>query len=370
MKVLMTTTYWKGCPGGIRPYLENLVQELEKSGIDVKVVFREGRDPENYKIHEEPRFINRLISAFRLLMEIRPEVIHSHGGMYYYLLAGYLYKKIFGAKMIYTFHTEPEKNDRLPFLKRAALQILLNGCDSVTFVSKRLVTQVEGIWGLKFKNSLITYAGVESREVPESSKRIFRQRFGIKDDSIVLLALGLTALSYKAEGLKLLIRSVKNIKDKYPNILLVATRSGCHLDEVKEFSKKEGMEKNVIFTGDIDDTYTAIAISDIYMHITLAEGGLSIALLEAMSMGKPIIATRVGGIPEAIEDGKNGLLTDPDVDEITEKIVYLLQNQEMAEELGRNAKKTAEVRFTWKIATDNILRIYTGTVNQSVDVTS
>ena len=370
MKVLMTTTYWKGCPGGIRAYLENLVQELEKNGTDVKVVFREGRDPENYKMHEEPHIITNLISAFRLLMEIRPEIIHSHGGMYYYLLAGYLYKKVFGAKIIYTFHTEPEKNDSLPFLKRAALQILLNRCDNVTFVSKRLVDRVEGIWGLKFKNSLITYAGVESKEVPESSKRVFRQRFGIKDDSIVLLALGLTALSYKVEGLKLLIKSIKNIKDKYPNILLVATRGGCRLDEIKEFSKMEGMEKNVIFTGDIDDTYTAIAISDIYMHITLAEGGLSIALLEAMSMGKPIIATRVGGIPEAIEDGKNGLLTEPDVDEITEKIVYLLQNKDIAEELGRNAKKTAEVRFTWKIAADNILKIYKGTVNVSADVIS
>ncbi len=146
----MTTTYWKGCLGGIRPYLENLVLELEKGGIDVKVVFREGHDPENYKMHEEPLFINRLISAFRLLMEIRPQVIHSHGGMYYYLLAGYIYKKIFGAKIIYTFHTEPEKNDRLPFLKRAGLQILLNRCDNVTFVSKKLETKVREIWGLKF----------------------------------------------------------------------------------------------------------------------------------------------------------------------------------------------------------------------------
>ncbi len=354
----MTTTYWKGCLGGIRPYLENLVLELEKGGIDVKVVFREGRDPENYKMHEDPLFINRLISAFRLLMEIRPQVIHSHGGMYYYLLAGYIYKKIFGAKIIYTFHTEPEKNDRLPFLKRAGLQILLNRCDNVTFVSKKLETKVREIWGLSFKNSSITYAGVESKEVPESSMKIFRQKFSIRDDSVILLALGLTALSYKAEGLKLLIKSVKNIRDEYPNILLVATRSGRRLDEVKEFTKNEEMEKNVIFTGDIDDSYTAIAVSDIYMHITLAEGGLSIALLEAMSMGKPIIATRVGGIPEAIEDGKNGLLTEPDVDEITEKIVYLLQNKETAEELGRNAKETVEERFTWKIAADNMRKIY------------
>jgi len=277
----------------------------------------------------------------------------------YYLLAGYFYKKICGAKLIYTFHTEPEKNNSLPFLKRFALQTLLNRCDNVTFVSKKLETKVRETWGFEFKNSSITYAGVQAKDVPESSKRIFRQKFGIKDDSIVLLAQSLTASNYKAKGLKLLIRSIKKIKDKYPNILLVATRGGHCLDELKEFTKEEGMENKVIFTGDIDDPYAAIAICDIYMHITLAEGGVSLALLEAMSMGRPIIATRVGGIPEAIEDGEDGLLTEPNVDEVAKKIVYLLQNKEQAEELGRNAKKTAEERFTWIIAADNILKIYT-----------
>ena len=365
MKVLITTTYWKGCPGGIRPYLENMVEELEKRGIEVRVVFKEGFDPENYKIQEKAHFIKKLVLAFRIIMEIKPQIIHSHGGMYYYLVAGYIYKKIYGAKIIYTFHTDPTKNDGLPFLKRAALQILLNRCDKVTFVSKSLEFKVKEIWGLKFKNCSITYAGVKSMEVSESSKRIFRQRFDIKEDSIVLLALGLTALSYKAEGLKLLIGSIKKIKERYPNILLVATRGGHFLNEVREFSIEEGMEKNVIFTGDIDDTFSAIAICDIYMHITLAEGGLSLALLEAMSMGKPIIATRVGGIPEAIEDGNDGLLVEPDIDEIAEKIVYLLQNKNKAEEIGRSAKRTAEEKFTWKAAVDKILKVYTENVLSS-----
>ena len=141
------------------------------------------------------------------------------------------------------------------------------------------------------------------------------------------------------------------------NTILVVTGRGPFYDELKEYAEKEG-GGNDIFVGDIKNPYIPLSICNIYAHISLGEG-LPIALLEAMAIGKPIIATPVGGIPEAIEDGKNGLLTDPDVDEITEKIVYLLQNQEIAEELGRNAKKTAELRFTWKIAADNILKIYT-----------
>ncbi|MEI6103226.1 MAG: glycosyltransferase family 4 protein [Methanothrix sp.] len=358
MKVLMTTTYWKGCPGGIRAYLENLVQELETRGIDVRVVFREGYDPDNYKIHEEPRFIDKLISAFRIIIEIRPQVIHSNGGMYYYLLAGYLYKRIFGAKLIYTFHTEPENENRLSFIRRVALQTLLNRCDCVIFVSKKLESKVRDIWGMKFRNSKIIYAGVRPHDISKSSKSAFRQKYGINDDSIVLLTQGFFAMSCKSEGIKILIASIKKITKIYPKILLIATGSGCRLDDVKNFSSSLGIERNIIFTGNIEDPYVAVAVCDIYVHITLAEGGLSLALLEAMSMGKPIIATGVGGIPEAIDDGRNGLLTEPDVDKIADKIVNLLENWDMAEELGRNAKRTSEERFTWESSADSIMDIY------------
>ena len=309
-------------------------------------------------MHEGPLFINSLISAFCLLMEIRPQVIHSHGGMYYYLLAGYLYKKIFGAKLIYTFHTEPENENRLSFVRRVALQTLLNRCDRVIFVSKKLESKVRDIWGMKFRNSKIIYAGVRPHEISNSSKRDFCQKFGINDDSIVLLTQGFFAMSCKSEGIKILIASIKKIKEIYPNILLIATGSGCRLDDVKEFSSGLGIERNIIFTGKIEDPYVAVAVCDIYVHITLAEGGLSIALLEAMSMGKPIIATLVGGIPEAIEDGRNGLLIEPDVDEITEKIVFLLENRDKADELGRNAKRTSEERFTWEISANSMMNVY------------
>ena len=360
MRVALTTTYWKGSRGGgIGIYLVNMVEELKRRGIDVHVIYKEGEDRDNINVDAQSKlpFPWKVAEALRTLMAIKPHVIHSHGGMYYYLAAGCLYKILFGAKLIYTFHTEPEVGDRLPFLKRAALQCLLDRCDRVTFVSKRLQTRIKETWGLKFNNSEITYAGVRSRDIPEDSVRGFCRRFGIKDDSVVLLSLGLTAMSYKAEGLKLLIRSLRRVKEEYPNILLVATRDGHYLAELKDLSVAEGLEKSVIFTGDIDDPYVALAACDIYMHISLGEG-LPVALLEAMSMGKPIIATRVGGIPEAIEDGQNGILVEPSSAEIAEKILHLLKNEREADKLGKNAKRTAMERFTWDKSACKFLDIY------------
>ena len=75
-------------------------------------------------------------------------------------------------------------------------------------------------------------------------------------------------------------------------------------------------------------------------------------------MGKPILATPVGGIPEVIENGKNGVLIEPNVDKISKKIEYLLENKQLAEELGRNAKKTVEEEFKWEKTAEAFTEIY------------
>lgn len=366
MKVAITTTYWKGSSGGgIKVYLANTVEELKRRGVEVDVIFKEGEDPKNRKI-KNGSFPVKLIKALIELQGIKPDVIHSHGGMYYYLIAGLIYKLLRGTRLVYTFHTEPAGS--LSSLRRLALQKLLDRCDCVTFVSKVLESRVREGWGLEFKNSAVTYAGVEAKKVSLAEKREFRRRYNIKEDSIILLALGLTALSYKAEGLKILIKALGKVKESYPKIALVATREGKYLDEVKLFAKAQGLDDDVTFTGDVENSYVPIAICDIFTHISLGEG-LPIALLEAMSMGKPIIATPVGGIPEAIEDGVSGVLAEPDAEKIAEEILRLIKNRRLAEELGKNAYRVASEKFTWKRSVDKLLEIYTGDVKPIKELT-
>jgi len=359
MKVLMTTTYWKGCQGGIRTYVMNLVGELQRRGIEVKVAFREGWDPENCKISDTNSiFPIKILNALRLLWAEKPDVIHAHGGMYYYLIAGCIYRLSHDVRLIYTFHTEPMPGDKLSASRRFFLQTLLDRCDCVTFVSKKLRTKIREIWGLDFKKAQITYAGAQSREVSQGERKDFCDSFGIKSDSIMLLALGLTSLSYKVEGLKLLIKAAKNVKEIYPNTILVVTGKGPFYDELKEYAEKAG-GGNVVFAGYVKNPFIPLAICDIYTHISLGEG-LPIALLEAMAMGKPIIATPVGGIPEAIDDGKNGYLVSPEVEEIAGRIVYLIKNKSESERIGRCARRTSEERFTWRASADKFVEIYLG----------
>ena len=357
MKITIITNYWKESDGGgVKTYLTNLVDEMENITPDVDVIFRLGFDPQNY--HPIGNKLMFSYKSYFKLKKLKPDVILSQG-TWYCLLPSYMYKKHHNyVKLIHTFHTEPDANQKLSKMQRIFFQHLLDECDYVTFVSKSLKSKIQDNFGLKFKKTKITYAGVNiPAPITENVVGNFREKFRIKDDSIVLLAIGLTALKHKAEGAKLLIKAISKLADRYPTLILILTRYGGFSNELKEFAIDNNVSGNVIFTGTIEDPNVPLQLCDIYTHTPLGEGGVSISLLEAMSMGKPVIATSVGGIPEVIEDGINGFLVQPDVDSIVEKIVYLLENKDFALIMGMNAHETVKEKFTWKNAVNGFLEL-------------
>lgn len=356
MKVVIVTSYWiNGQGGGIENYLKNLVSHLNNKNINVSVLFKMGRDPNNFKV--DGSLFSFIGKSLFLLKKIKPEVIHTHDA-FYCLLVGCIYKKIYNARLIHTFHTEP--SHKISKFGMIFYNSLINTCDEVTFVSQDLIQKMSLFKGIKCMNPVVTYAGVESKSkniIPKDLEN-FRESYKIKSDSIILLALGLTANELKAQGAKILIRSIAKLRITYPNILLILTRDAKYTEELKILAKDMNVLDNVIFTGDVENPLIPLKICDIYTHTPLGEGGVSLALLEAMSMGKPIVATSVGGIPEAIDNEVNGLLTDPSVDSITKMVTYLLENKRVAAKIGYNAKKTVEERFTWEKTTETFLNLY------------
>lgn len=357
MKIALITDYWiNSNGGGVKIYLTNLVDEFKKnSDVHIDVIFRDGEDSENHHILGNKLLFS--MKSFYKLSRIKPNMICSQG-TWYCLLGSVLYKLWHSnTKLIHTFHTEP--SNKLSLFGKIFFQFLLDKCDYTTFVSKNLKEKNEKILGLRFKKTRITYAGVNfPKEIADTDIRYFYDRFNIKEDSIILLAHGLTSLKYKAEGAKLLIKSIKIVRKKYPNIVLILTKEGPFSNQLKTFSKLEGVYENIIFTGNLDNPNIPLKICSLYTHTPLIEGGVSLAVLEAMAMGKPILATSVGGIPEAIDDSVNGLLVQSDPDIIAQKILYLLENEEFAFKLGQNAQKTVKEKFDWKISADIFLELY------------
>ena len=107
-----------------------------------------------------------------------------------------------------------------------------------------------------------------------------------------------------------------------------------------------------------EDIASLLSAMDIYVMSSLSEG-MPLSILEAMSASKPIVSTNVGGISEVVDNGKTGILVNAkDSVGMAESLIMLLQNQEIANEYGRNAKKVINERFDHKIMVENYKKIY------------
>ncbi|MDD2471619.1 MAG: glycosyltransferase family 4 protein [Dehalococcoidales bacterium] len=354
-KVVLITSYWKkSCGGGAKTYLVELAGALQEKVTGLTVLFEEGEDPGNYKIGS-PRFLFPF-KALWVLCKIKPQIVHTHGP-WYCLMAGFLYRMFFRCRLVHTFHSAPDES--LPVFGRVFMQCLVNRCDCVTFVSAALQTQIEQVYELRFKQTAVTYAGVKPVAVTGAEIHEFRSRFKIPESSIVLLAQSFTANKLKAEGLKLLIGVLQRLLPELPDLLLVVTRQGVFSSQLMRYVKEKKLEEHVIFTGDVENSFVPVAIADIYTHITLSDG-LPLAILEAMALEKPVIATNIGGIAEAIDHMKNGIITEPVEDRILEAVKLLIGDGKLAQKLARNARMTVERRFNWDKTSHQLLRIYEG----------
>ena len=107
-----------------------------------------------------------------------------------------------------------------------------------------------------------------------------------------------------------------------------------------------GIADSVIFLGQLDDIPSIIARMDLMLLPSKREG-FPISILEYMAMGKPVIATRVGGVPEIIKHGYNGILVSPeDPNSLSQAILGYLENRKLFKKLADNGKKTVEEKFS------------------------
>ncbi len=355
MKITIITNYWLNSQGGgVREYTKNFVNALEERGIEISVIFREGKDEKNFKMPKNK--VKFIWKAYKTLTKIKPDIILAQGGWFTEIPA-ILYKLHKPkTKIFILFHTHFDK--RLPFYKRITYNTILNKFDKVGFVSKALEKNVREVAGLGIKReTFILYAGATVKQPSKEEIEEFKKIFNISKDKIVLLGQALTAFKSKAEGARILISATKILVEKGYPIVLILTREGKYSQMLKDFAKKINIEKNVIFTGNVKNPFVPLAVCDIYTHITLGEGGVSLSILEAMAMGKPIVATPIGGIPEAIENGKNGILVEPEPEKIAESLENLIKNEKLRKKLGENAKKTAEEKFTWEKTAETFLKL-------------
>jgi glycosyltransferase involved in cell wall biosynthesis len=173
---------------------------------------------------------------------------------------------------------------------------------------------------------------------PEKGIRI-RKRYGIPADEPLILSLGRLT---PTKGHQLAIDALKKMSDREIYARLIIAGQGEYLETLQDIARKSGVNDRVIFSGFIphDEAVAYYNAADVFIMPTLTIEGLPFVLLEAMSCGTPVIASRIGGNASLLSDGVDGLLVEPgDVNDLTEKIGRLISDRQMRNTLSCEGRR-------------------------------
>jgi len=196
-----------------------------------------------------------------------------------------------------------------------------------------------------------SYFDPSKREVVETAKKV-RDRIDVEDEVII----GYIGRLVPVKGLKYLLMAMNEVQREYANTHLLMVGDGFQRKELKRMSDR--LKLNASFVGWEKDVLPFYAAIDIFVLPSVLEG-LSNSLLEAMAMGKPVIATDVGGNKDVIVDGENGFLVPPgNPSSISSNLKGLIEREDLRKEMGSINRETVKRRFSWKDSVSKVESVY------------
>jgi len=205
----------------------------------------------------------------------------------------------------------------------------------------------------KFK---IIHSGVDIERYirPVVDIKEIRKSLNLPDGSFVVGTLGrLTPI----KGHIHLLKAAENILPGRPDTFFVFVGEGELHDDLHKFAAKAGIAENVRFPGWRADVESVLSVFDVFVFPSLNEG-MGKAIVEAMAIGKPVIASDVGGIPALVVQGENGILVPPaDSKALAEAIMALYANPEKRAELGERGREKA-LAYSSEAMLNKISRLY------------
>ncbi len=353
--------------GGSGILATRLGVELARRGHEVHFITYErpvaihGEDQENVSVHlvsvvEYPLFkyppytIALGSEMFRVSEQQDLDLIHVHYAIPH-ATAAYMSKKMTGRPYVVTLHGSDvtilgSDPSYMPVNTHS-----IEGADAVTAVSRYLVEEARERLGIKREIRVIP----NFVDAEEFSPAPFEATERERDRDIVVVHIS----NFRpVKRIQDLVNAMKILVKRVPGARLILVGDGPERHRIERLVDRLHLKPNVLFTGYRSDVSNLIKCSDVVVICSETENS-PLTLLEGMSCGLPVIATSVGGIPEIVEDGVNGLLVPPKYPEaIAEKILELNIDRELRVRLGVAARRTVLERYTAEKVVGQYVDVY------------
>ncbi len=320
--------------------------------FEIHIISLTDADIENVKIHKLKSFAyskrknnmqyNKLMVLFevmhqirRLLKKIDPDILHAHfASSYGFFAALSNYHPFFLSVWGYDTITFPKKS----FIHKSIIKYTLKKADKLFSTSKFLADETS-----KYTNKelIVTPFGVDTTT--------FKPGMETKDNKFVFGTVKALETKY---GIDFLLKAVNLIKDKLLNWELWIAGTGTKEEELKELAKSLGIDKNTKFLGRIPHEQVPNLLQKMHLFTVTSVWeceSFGVAAVEAEAVGLPVIASDLGGLSEVIVNGDTGFHIEPrNIEDIANKILYLYENKDIRENLGKKARENVLKKYVWK----------------------
>jgi glycosyltransferase involved in cell wall biosynthesis len=341
-----------GGPGGAETILLKLASQLDPARFRSLVLLpRKGwlhaqlemaRVP-TFFVHSSAWYDLRLPRTLvTLARKEKVHLIHSHLPDQNFYSS--LVRPLAGCKVVVTYHGSQQLSQSDGLKCALKLSVVKRGANAVVVVSDYLKEKLVAA-GFPSDRVIRIHNGIDASSVPGETRSSLREALGCANGSPLV---GTVANIRASKGYDYFLRAARLVADSMPEVLFAAAGEADPelTRKLMNLRQELNLEKQVLFLGFRRDVNQLLGAFDLFVLPSVSEG-FSLATVEAMAAGRPVIATRSGGPQELIEDGVTGLLVPPkDPQSLATKICEVLRNPALASALGHNAQAAVQSKFS------------------------
>ena len=286
------------------------------------------------------------------------DVLHSHG--YKSNFYGYAASARVGVPFIATCHLWTRSNATVR-LYEALDAYVLRRADHVVGVSDVIVDALRKS-GIPPAKTSVIYNGIDAVAKPTDEPNLRAELSVVGDVPLV----GTVARLEEQKGLRYFIEAAERVALDFPEAVFVIVGDGSMRESLADSIRQKGLNHRIRLLGRRDDMPNIYASLDLFVLASLNEG-LPMVLLEALSASLPVVATRVGAVPQVIDSGHSGLLVDPSNPHLlAEGILACLRDKRFAGSLGMHGRATVVERFSSDTMSRQYLAVYERSFNKAI----